>query len=263
MLRLKLRTDREQIISINGTEPISSLKSLIQETTGFKHFTLKSGFPLKQLTFTDSQLIQSLIQSNSTILVSQSQLIILSNVPSDNSCLFHSIIKCLNLSESITQLRQLIATEIVKFTDFVSDIEEYKKWIVGKDSWGGGLELSVFANYFQVIVSCVDVQSQRIDKFYPSIPSTRTIYLLYSGIHYDAMISPSPSGSSIFDTNDDINELDKQVKLIAKSEKESGRFVDLEGFNLKCHDCNTKLRGERDATMHAKDTGHVNFVEFK
>ena len=39
-------------------------------------------------------------------------------------------------------------------------------------------------------------------------------------------------------------------------------YTDTATFALRCGQCRTPLKGEKDATKHAKETGHTQFVEY-
>lgn len=40
------------------------------------------------------------------------------------------------------------------------------------------------------------------------------------------------------------------------------QFTDTASFTLRCGICQQGLKGEREAVMHAKETGHTNFSEY-
>ena len=40
------------------------------------------------------------------------------------------------------------------------------------------------------------------------------------------------------------------------------QFTNTATFTLRCGVCQIGLKGEKEAVMHAKDTGHTNFAEY-
>ena len=59
--------------------------------------------------------------------------------------------------------------------------EEYCKWISNKETWGGGIELSILSKFFHVQIGVADIQFLTFEYFgnYDNC-----IYLLYNNIHY-------------------------------------------------------------------------------
>ena len=88
-------------------------------------------------------------------------------------------------------------------------VEEYCNWILQKTSWGGGIELFIFSNHFKVEIASFDIQTMRLDVFGQGNNYQKRVYLLYSGIHYDAVAAKVMETSSeeyymtIFDAQDD------------------------------------------------------------
>jgi ubiquitin thioesterase OTU1 len=54
---------------------------------------------------------------------------------------------------------------------------EYCEWIRRDNSWGGGIELAVFADYFQVEITSVDISTGRMDRFGQDKYSTRAFVM--------------------------------------------------------------------------------------
>lgn len=51
------------------------------------------------------------------------------------------------------------------------------------------------------------------------------------------------------------------AKLVAACH-EARQFTDVANFTLRCGVCQIGLKGEKEAVMHAKETGHQNFSEY-
>lgn len=52
-----------------------------------------------------------------------------------------------------------------------------------------------------------------------------------------------------------------QAKQIAEEAKSSRQFTDVDKFTLKCQECDTFIKGQTEAQLHAKFTGHTSFGE--
>ena len=83
----------------------------------------------------------------------------------------------------------------------------------------------------------------------------KRIYLLYSGIHYDAVVDQSENGT--FASNDVhvLNAVESLVKELFKKHQ----FISASEFKYAV--CRKELRGQKDAALHAKETGHAQFEE--
>ena len=105
----------------------------------------------------------------------------------------------------------------------------------------------------------------------------RQCFLLYSGVHYDAIAFTTPDVAArtgkaaieteaadltIVEVSDDSNALEMALDL-ARRLRESGQFTDLTNCNVQCLDCFEKFRGRDECVNHAQDTGHQNFGEFR
>lgn len=91
----------------------------------------------------------------------------------------------------------------------------------------------------------------------------RKIFSLKLTFSYDPLFLESFSGGArktLFSVEEDahIFEMAKSLALEAKS---SRQFTDVDKFTLRCLQCDTQLKGQTQATAHAKETGHTNFGE--
>ncbi|CAO0793769.1 unnamed protein product [Mucor circinelloides] len=132
--------------------------------------------------------------------------------------------------------------------------DKYIEWIQKPNSWGGAIELAIFSAYFGVEIDSIDVQTGRIDKFGEGSFDERVL-IVYSGIHYDALaLTPTVDSPPDFDqTRFSVDEdfiLDAAKQLVDGLRK-SHKFTDIANFTLKCEQCNTGLKGEKDAQNHA------------
>eukprot|EP01134_Creolimax_fragrantissima_P007856 CFRG7856T1 len=195
-------------------------------------------------------------------------------VPDDNSCLFTSIsLLLLRDAKGSTELRNIVASTImadpVKYNEAMlgQAVEDYVQWIQYQDSWGGAIDISILASYFQTEIVVCDTQTLRLDRFGSDCDYKQRIMIIYDGVHYDALAltpwtgAPQEQDTTVFSTSDD-GILKKCLELSTAAHKE-GKFTDLAGFTLRCSYCRKGLVGQKDAVSHAKETGHQKFEEYK
>ncbi|UJR13898.1 hypothetical protein I4U23_000904 [Adineta vaga] len=118
------------------------------------------------------------------------------SVPADNSCLFSSIYFVLHSGKldlaSNKYLRNLVATKIE--SDHITYSEamlgrtnsEYSKWIRRDDSWGGGIELAILTQEYEIEICVINTEcGGRIDYFGEDQHFPYRVFLLYDNLHYD------------------------------------------------------------------------------
>lgn len=199
-------------------------------------------------------------------------------MPDDNSCMFRALSSAVlgSALDGMTELRSVVAQTIQSQTNLYTEgmLEkkpaEYCRWIQRDDSWGGGIELSILSQHFDIEICSINVQDCRVDKFNEGKP-TRCI-LVYSGIHYDVLAVTPFSGADpefdrkVFDVMKvdgeeiDGGALDAAVELCRVLQKRH-YFTDTHGFALKCNQCGQSGNGQQWAVQHAKSTGHGDFGE--
>lgn len=199
--------------------------------------------------------------------------LILRNVPDDNSCLFSSISLALTgtIDWKLLDLRRVVAETIRKsphiYTTEILErpIEQYCDWIQKPESWGGAIELGILAKHLNIRITTYDIDlGQPITFQDESNPATRFIVLIYSGIHYDAIVT-----NEVLTTNKsgDIGVWDSSTSLSAACEKlvkllQSKNYAtNTTKFRVRCLDCYEILVGEQGASRHANSTGHFRFGE--
>ncbi|CAI2180199.1 5443_t:CDS:10 [Funneliformis geosporum] len=199
--------------------------------------------------------------SNDIISVStENGFVVLREMPDDNSCLFRAIAS----SDAVQRLRQIVIDHIKRDPENYSDVilgrprQEYCSWISQKNSWGGAIELSIFANHYKAEIRSVDVGSGRIDR-YGQGQYDQCVFVIYSGIHYDAIaLTPILDASeeydqTIFSTKDDVI---LQASLgVAGKMKQLHKYTYTSEFTLRCDQCKQGLKGDQEAMQHAKLTG--------
>lgn len=220
--------------------------------------------------------------------------LILRVVPDDNSCLFRAVGILVDRdhhqthqsSDLATRLRQIVADTVredpITWSQPIlgRDPQLYISKILDKDVWGGAIELAILADHFRTEICSIDVQTGRVDRFGQGQNYPNRIFLVYSGIHYDAItLSPIPpeelSNQSMsdsfppdldFDTtifsSEDESFLQAALQLVSQL-RQLHYYTDTATFSLRCETCSTALVGEKDARAHAEATGHTQFGEFE
>ncbi|KAF2351480.1 OTU domain [Trinorchestia longiramus] len=193
-------------------------------------------------------------------------------VPSDNSCLFASMIYVLHGSISssrVQELRREVADAITTKPWLVPDEvldkprAEYSAWILKDQSWGGEIELAVLSSIYAVEIVTVDARTGRMNRFGEAEAYAIRVFLLYDGVHYDPLHMESPASDGVFYTSFPATAEDvlAQANELAVQAHASGSFTDTDNFTLQCGQCGLKLRGEGEALLHAKTTAHTAFQE--
>ncbi len=201
--------------------------------------------------------------------------VILRVMEDDNSCLFRAIGYCvLGKIDTMIELRHIVADAIRKDPIEYSDAilgkprNEYITWILQPTSWGGAIEIAILAEHLGITINSFDVSTGRVDTFNPDAKSFCNI--IYSGIHYDAVAYTPATGSgeggefdaTVFGKLDQTGiqvmvATDDLVSLL----KVRHYYTDTANYTIKCNVCNQQFKGNSDATKHANQSGHYEFVE--
>ena len=187
-------------------------------------------------------------------------------IPADNSCLFNAINFAINQNiNSPEVIREIIIAEIMSNPEEYNSAilgknpEDYCKWISNKETWGGGIEISILSKFFQVQIAVADIQFITIEYFGNY---DKCIYLLYNNIHYDVFYKEENGKiTGIFNSND--AKVKQEVMDICMQLQNREIYVDTKNFSLKCMQCGFLMKGQNEAVDHSKKTGHINFSEIK
>ena len=187
-------------------------------------------------------------------------------IPADNSCLFNAINFAINQNaENPEVIRDIITAEIRSNPEDYNaailgkDPEEYCKWISNKETWGGGIELSILSKFFHVQIGVADIQFITIEYFGNY---DKCIYLLYNNIHYDVFYKEENGKiTGVFDSND--ANVKQEIMDICMQLQSQENYVDTANFSLKCMECGFLLKGQNEVIEHTKKTGHINYGETK
>lgn len=145
-------------------------------------------------------------------------------------------------------------------------------------------ELSIFSRHYRTEICSIDVETGRIDRFGEGSSYPSRAILLYSGIHYDATsFAPMPGAPLDFHETlfpEGNRNILMAAQLLAGKLREQKKFTNTATFLLKCEArvllfvrpqgkvyssaqiCGKGLKGEKEATLHASETGHAQFGEY-
>jgi len=194
-------------------------------------------------------------------------------VPDDNSCLFSSVGVVFEQDMRIApKLRQVVADAIRNDPETYTAAmlghppAAYIQTILKPTSWGGAIELAIFSDHYKTEIWSIDVETGRIDRFGQGKHFPTRCFLLYSGIHYDA-VSLAPSAHAPPDFHQTVFEVGSVGMELAAQElatklRRKRAFTNTATFDLKCQVCMKGLKGEKEARQHAKETGHAEFGEY-
>ena len=125
---------------------------------------------------------------------------------------------------------------------------EYISTILRPTAWGGAIELSILATYYNTEIASIDVETGRVDHFQPTSsiipPSGNRGILIYSGIHYDAaslaptLDAPTDFHQTVFsilgEDGDDSDPIMVAAKELVGKLRQKKRFTNTATFDLKC-----------------------------
>ena len=186
------------------------------------------------------------------------------DIPADNSCLFNAINFAVNQNiNSPDVIRGIITSEIksnpAQYTSAIlgKNPEDYCKWILNKETWGGGIELAILSKYFKIQIGVVDIQFITIEYFGHF---DKCIYLLYNNIHYDVFYKEENGKiTGVFDSNDE--KVKNEIMDICLDLQKHALYADPTLFSIECMQCGLFMHGQNDVVEHTKKTGHINFKE--
>jgi hypothetical protein len=119
-------------------------------------------------------------------------------VPSDNSCLFHSLSELLS-AKSSGALRSIVADTILREPQrFSMHIEmspfEFSKWISAPDTWGGATEIVIISQMYKTQVCVIDVYT--LFPLFFGEEFKNIVYLVYTKDHYNPVFARTREGKT-------------------------------------------------------------------
>ena len=207
-------------------------------------------------------------------------------IPADNSCLFGSIVFCAAGKDSeyntSRELRLALASLVERGSAYGDEGGlfseallgkpplEYAMWIRDEEKWGGEIEMSLVTSHLlkRFSICAVDVATG-VSYRYNEAADRRVIFLLYDGIHFDAItrkiILETASGSRDVEQTSfpstDLLAFEGALAVAAEAQR-ARQFVSVGTFTLRCLVCGQGLVGQAEAQAHAKATSHPNYAEY-
>ncbi|KAI0458990.1 hypothetical protein F5B21DRAFT_458540 [Xylaria acuta] len=133
--------------------------------------------------------------------------------------------------------------------------------------WGGGIELSILSEIFQVEICSVDVKTGKAYHFGEQEDYDEFCVVIYSGVHYDrvAEATEGATGMVEFDVtrwNTMGNErILRRTQDICKILQDRHYYTSVSDFIVVCNQCGDILQGEKAIAQHARLTGHSGVTE--
>lgn len=185
-------------------------------------------------------------------------------MPDDNSCLFHGVAYLLDSKTAPNALRQIVAKEVrdnpTKWDEATlgKPRSDYIDFISDPKRWGGQVEIAIFAAAYRAEIAVVEVQSGRCDVYGEGAGYTRRVYLLHSGIHFDAVTIGHAKQREV--PIAEAANADAAVKRLASERKSAGGYVDQATMRLRCKICGYIANGDYEARAHAGEMNHKEFA---
>jgi len=186
-------------------------------------------------------------------------------MPDDNSCLFHAIAFLLSPLSSTHELRSAVVQTVRADPErwnaatLGKPVDEYVAFISDSRRWGGQVELAIFAERFSAEISVTDIQSGRADVYGQGAGFSQRVYMLFSGIHFDAVSFQGVRSIPVAQ----VDTPDTLVHGLANEQRVKGRFTDQATMVLRCTVCGHIMRGDLEARQHAGSSGHKDFVQHR
>lgn len=211
-------------------------------------------------------------------LPSESATLVLRVMPDDNSCLFRAIATAVSGdqdTDQVTKLRWHVSEYILSNPSIYTTAilgkspQQYCAWIQQEDSWGGDIELDILSRVLGVEIDACIVQPFTVQRYNEG--AAERIVLVYSGIHYDTVaVSPDPEGDigaeldiRRFPTTMGSEYVLEGTRVLCERLAGQGYMTNTSTFGIRCNRCGWKGKGEREATKHAMETGHMELEEIK
>uniref|UniRef100_A0A7S4QE89 Ubiquitin thioesterase OTU n=1 Tax=Alexandrium monilatum TaxID=311494 RepID=A0A7S4QE89_9DINO len=188
----------------------------------------------------------------------------LRKMPDDNSCLFHGIGYLLDPSKPPGSLRQAVASEVRSNPGMWSEAilgkppSEYIAYITDPIRWGSQVELNIFSSLYRAEIAVIEIQSGRCDVYGEGSGFQRRVYLLHSGIHFDAVTFGPSAQREVSGAG--IAMADAAAKQLAAEQRRAGNFTDQATMRLRCKICGYIANGDYEARAHAGGMGHKEFA---
>ena len=183
-------------------------------------------------------------------------------IADDNHCLFHAVAFLVGSSESPAELRETVARAVLadptrwNTGTLGKSPQDYCAFIRDPVKWGGQVELAILSEVFKTELAAVDIMTGRCDTFGIGSGFRQRGFLLFSGIHFDAIVF-GPSRRRLCRPDDGASEA--SANELASGLRQKGQFTDQNTMRLRCKICNAIVNGDYEARLHAGTYGHKDF----
>ena len=197
-------------------------------------------------------------------------------VPNDNSCLFYSIAYCCEASvdaSAVTtaakqqELRQVCAAAARADPDPATrallvgqeDVEAYAAWIVGEHHWGGEHEVICLAAHYGCRVAVVSA-----DAVLTYGDAGPTVYLLYTGTHYDAFVGSRDGAETRRFDGGAGDAFEAACRAVATAHRDAAakRAASEKIYTIRCNGCGARLADAAAFQAHCGDVDHDDDFAF-
>ena len=194
------------------------------------------------------------------------------SVPNDNSCLFYAVAYLVDGPDAVSdatqkELRRVCADAATADPDpearavlLGSPVDEYAEWIQKPHNWGGEHEIIALANHFRrrICVVSADATLCYGDK-------GPTIYILYTGTHYDPLVGLSDGAETpqFLDGAGAAFEAAARDIAVRHREKVARRDASEKIYRIRCCGCGAKLVDSDAFQAHCGEVEHGDAFAFE
>jgi hypothetical protein len=210
-------------------------------------------------------------------------------VPPDGNCLFYCVSYLLQgkyNTQLASELRAVCAENAFSHFDpetremvLGMPVEEYARKIMRFSEWGGEVEIVTLARHFGVRIVMVSCENLRTSEYAPDEGSKQTIFLLYTGQHYDPIVSAPENSASLSDSvrvsleqrifNGSAEELSESSIIssmiefaIAHNEYQKKKLTQRRQKKIKCSDCGALCNDSIAFGLHCENVEHSEDFAF-
>lgn len=218
-----------QPATITIADPSAAISTLYDQVSAVSkipvdELKIMAGYPPKDVRDRISDAISSVFRKNDVVVVQKGEAVmkqgrtggkyippapenagfVLREMPGDNSCFFHAMAYVMENKasgkEEANKMRLKAAEFVYNHPEILTPAllgmptKQYVEWLLKPDSWGGELELLVFSLMYNCEIVAVDLQSLRLHHMGSDKGYTTRVFVVYTGIHYDAIAATQGGG---------------------------------------------------------------------
>ncbi|CAG8473030.1 9259_t:CDS:10, partial [Racocetra fulgida] len=231
-MRLRIRSqDKVHIINdLTSTSTVFELKSAIHALSGISPHR-QERYPPRVCGAKDDETLSSAgIQNGDQIILSENALPETTSRPVDEIV---SSSEAEIVSVPVESGSVILREDPETYSDVIlgKSRDDYCSWIAQKNSWGGAIELSIFASHYKV---GKDSNNKQIKTYI---------------IHQE---TDKEYEQTVFNTSDE-SILNAVIKIADKM-KQLRKYTYTSDFTIRCGQCQKGLKGEQEAIQHARET---------